>query len=108
MAKSEKLSNFHDYAKHRLGETAYQTLKTEAQVEAEIYRALQQQFATAIQAYMEREQKGFNDLVRELGLSQSQVTKMLKGSGNFTFSTLAHVGAVIKQPLSLQFSQPAS
>ncbi len=93
--KRLKLTDFNEYTRNRLGETEYATLQKEAQLEAMIYRSLQQQFAHAVQTYMQRENKGFNDLVTHFGLSQTQVNKILKGTGNFTLSTLAHVFAVM-------------
>lgn len=87
--------DFNEYAKSRLGEPEYAALKKAAALEASIYRSLQEQFSQAVQNYMQQESKGFNDLVKDFGLSQTQVNKILKGTGNFTFSTLAHVFAVI-------------
>ncbi len=103
MKQKIKLSDFNDYAKNRLGTEDYQALKAEAALEADIYRSLQNQFSHLVQEYMVRENKGFNDVVKEFELSQTQVSKILRGSGNFTFATLAHVFAAMgKMPKLIQ------
>jgi transcriptional regulator with XRE-family HTH domain len=40
---------------------------------------------------MAREEIGFNEMVRRLGISPSLFSKIQRGEGNITLATLAHI-----------------
>ena len=46
---------------------------------------------------MVQEKIGFNELVRRLGSSPAQVSKIQKGEANLTIATLAHIFALLKK-----------
>ncbi len=48
---------------------------------------------------MSEQKIGFNELVKRLGTSPSQIAKIQRGEANVTLATLAHFGSLIgKKP----------
>lgn len=66
-----------------------------AEAEYQILKSLQASVATIVLDYMEANHVGFNELVRRLRTSPSQVSKILKGEGNLTFDSLAKLFALM-------------
>ena len=46
---------------------------------------------------MSEKEIGFNDLVRKLGKSPSQVSKIIKGEANITLATVAQLFAMMRR-----------
>ena len=61
---------------------------------------MQKNVADAIAEYMLDQCIGFNELVRRLDFSPSQVAKIQRGEANLTLTSIAHISALIgKYPL---------
>lgn len=95
------LLDFKKYAKKRLGEKEYREIEKQAELEVKIYKSLQAQVSHEIKKYMETKDKEPVDLADEFGLSPGKVSKMVKGTGNFDFATIAHVFAQMGKNVSL-------
>ena len=54
---------------------------------------LQHDISKAVIDYMAKNNVGFNDLVRKLGKSPTQVSKIIKGEANLTLATIAQLYA---------------
>ena len=77
-------------------------LKKEAQLEAKILKTMHQLVQSSVDAYIEEQKVGFNELVKILDLSPTYVSKMKKGQANLTFGTFAHVMAKLgKDPFEV-------
>ncbi len=70
-------------------------------VENQIAMKMQKDVAAAIAAYMDKHNIGFNEFARRLGTSATQMQKIQKGSANLTFTSLAHIAAVMKKKVKL-------
>ncbi len=46
---------------------------------------------------MTEEKIGFNEAVRRLHMTPSQVAKIQKGEANLTLASIAHIGALLKK-----------
>jgi len=49
----------------------------------------------AIIKYMSEKNIGFNEMVRKLGKSPTQVSKIIKGEANLTLATIAQLFAIM-------------
>ncbi len=92
-----KVKNFNDYLKTRLNDTEIAEIEAQAEREFQALKALQQGVAQAINAYMKKENIGFNDMVRKLDISPSKLSKIQKGEANLTLASIAHIAALLKQ-----------
>jgi len=90
-----KTKNFKTYLESRLSEQEISDIENEARIEFEALKALQQDVSNTINEYMLEKNHGFNDFVREMGKSPSQVSKIMKGEANITLGTLAQIYAVM-------------
>ena len=52
---------------------------------------------------MAKEHIGFNELVRRLGVSPTQVKKIQNGGSNLTLASIAHISAFLKRRPKLVF-----
>jgi hypothetical protein len=66
-------------------------IRAAAQEEFAQLQALQEDVTRIIAQYMAREKIGFNEMVRRLGISPSQFSRIQRGDGNITLATLAHI-----------------
>lgn len=92
---------FKMHAEKLLGAETVKNLEAQAALEAENYLKLNQSISSTLQEYMQKNNFGFNDVSKEFGLSPTQVNKLLKGQGNFTLSTVAHVYSQMGKKLVL-------
>jgi DNA-binding Xre family transcriptional regulator len=98
-----KTKNFKDYLKNRLHKKEIQEIEESAMLEVEAIRTLQKDISKSIDKYMSEENIGFNELVRRLGISASQASKMQKGQANLTLLSIAHLSALIKKRPRIKF-----
>ena len=88
-----KTKSFKEYLEKRLSKHEITEIEQAARVEYESLKQLQQDIATAVSEYMEKNGIGFNDLVRKMGKSPAQVSKIIKGEANLTLATVAQLYA---------------
>ncbi len=94
-----KTKNFREYLQERFDEKTIQEIEAQADIEAENLKNLQEEVSKAVAAYMSEQKIGFNELVKRLGTSPSQIAKIQRGEANVTLATLAHFGSLIgKKP----------
>lgn len=91
-----------DYLKTRLSKLEVRNIERDAKLEYDIICNLQQNVIDALSAYMEEQQLGFNDVVKGLGKSPAQLSKILKGKGNMTITTIAQIYAFMGKKVFLQ------
>lgn len=91
-----KAKSFHQYLEKRLNKAEINEIEKMAQLEAEYLRALQEDVSKAVAKYMAQESIGFNELVRRLDVSPTQVSKIQSGEANLTLATIAHIFALLK------------
>ena len=88
-----KTKNFDTYLESRLSKQKIKQIERDAKMEYETMLALKEDIASAINNYMKSIKLGFNDVVERLGKSPSQVSRIIKGEGNLTLSTIAPIYA---------------
>ncbi len=93
MRQAMKTKNFDTYLESRLSKQKIKQIERDAKMEYETMIALKKDISSAINNYMESNQLGFNDVVERLGKSPSQVSRIIKGEGNLTLSTIAQIYA---------------
>lgn len=98
-----KLKRYKDYLYQRLDAKEIAELEKMAELEFQALQSLQNDVAKAISHYMTEKNIGFNDLVRKLGMSASQVIKIQKGTANLTLASLAHIAALLKKKPHIVF-----
>ena len=99
-----KLINFKDHLKKRLDSHEIKSLERQAEIEYESLKILQHDVAAAIAEYMEENGIGFNELVKNLGISPTQGAKIRKGEANLTFSSLAHIAGYLQKKPHIVFN----
>src|ERR1700722_5438747 len=92
-----KTASFRDYLKKRLNKEEIQEIRQQVDSEFEALKGLQKNVSLALTDYMEKEKIGFNELVRRLGISPTQLTKIQKCQANLTLATLAHISALLRK-----------
>lgn len=92
-----KVKSFSTYLAKRLNPNEIAEVERAAQLEHQVFKALQQDITTALAQYMEQEQVGFNELVRRLGKSPTQVSKILQGKSNLTLASIAQIYALMNK-----------
>jgi transcriptional regulator with XRE-family HTH domain len=92
-----KLKNFDDYLKKRLDPQEIAEIESQAEMELESLKSLQNAVSQVVSEYMVERDVGFNELVRRLDVSPTQVAKIQKGEANLTLSSLAHLAALINK-----------
>jgi len=98
-----KLKNFDDYLKTRLEPKEIFKIKKQAKAEFESLKNLQKDIAMAIIEYKTKENISFNELVRRLGTSATQLEKIRNGEANLTLSSLAHISALLNKKPHIVF-----
>jgi antitoxin component HigA of HigAB toxin-antitoxin module len=88
-----KTKNFKTYLEKRVNTAEINAIEKAAQIEFDIYHSLQNDVSKAIQHYMSEHDLGFNDLVRQLGKSPTQLSKIIKNEANLTLATIAKLYA---------------
>lgn len=90
-----KTKSFKSYLERRLNRDEITEIKKQAQLEVRILRSLQGLVSKTVDDYTKQHKIGFNELVRILGSSPSQVVKIRQGKANLTLSSLAHLLALM-------------
>lgn len=98
-----KVKDFKTYLRTRLDENELAHIEVAAQLEAEAFRALQEDIAKAVVNYMAESNIGFNELVKRLGKSPTQVSKIIKGEANLTLATVAQLFAMMNRKPHLAY-----
>lgn len=98
-----KLKNFNTYLEKRLDPTEIAHIKQQAKLELRALKSLQNDVCEIVTHYLADENIGFNELVRRLGMSASQVSKIQKGEANLTLATLAHIAALLNKKPHIVF-----
>ena len=92
-----KTKSFQMYLRKRLDKKEIAEIEEQAKLEKEALQRLQDDISKAVADYMTKEDIGFNELVRRLGASPAQVSKIQKGEANLTIASLAHIFALLKK-----------
>ena len=100
-----KLKNFDDYLKTRLTKKEIAEIEKQAQREKKLLETWQANISQSIHDYMEQKNIGFNDLVRMLNVSPTQVAKIQKGQANLTLATMAHIFSTLNQQPQFVFKK---
>lgn len=100
-----KLKNFQDLIETRLTDDEIAEIEQQAELEARALRSLQEGVKKAINDYMEKNNIGFNEMVRRLHSNPTQVAKIQRGQANLTLASLAHISALLGQEPSLSFKK---
>ena len=90
-----QIKSFKSYLDKRLDKKEIIALEQAAQMELESLQMLQKDVSNAMSQYMSDNDVGFNELVRRLGKSPSQVSKIMKGEANLTIATIAQLYALM-------------
>lgn len=90
-----KVKKFKDYLEERLSKKEIAQIEEAAQIEFEGLQMLQTDISKAVTNYMKKNNIGFNELVRLLGKSPSQVSKIIKGEANLTLASVAQIYALM-------------
>jgi len=98
-----KLKKFDEYLEKRLDPKEIAEIEKQAAAEYESLKALQEDVANIVSAYMEEKHLGFNGLVRKLDASPAHVSKIQKGEANLTLASLAHLAALMNKKPHITF-----
>lgn len=90
-----KVKSFKKYLDERLDPEEIDEIEAAAKLEAESLKVLQQDISMAVINYMSNNGIGFNEFVRRLGKSPTQVSKIIKGEANLTLATIAQIYALM-------------
>ncbi len=90
-----KVKSFREYLNKRLDKKEIASLEKAARMEYETLKMLQRDVSKALSTYMAEQNMGFNDVVKGLGKSPSQISKIIKGNANLTLATVAQLYAFI-------------
>ncbi len=94
-----KTKSFQKYLEQRLNKDEIAEIEEQAKLEVKILTSIQQLISSAMEEYMEKNNIGFNELVRRLDSSPAHVAKIRRGEANLTLSSLAHLFAALgKEP----------
>jgi DNA-binding Xre family transcriptional regulator len=97
-----KTKSFQEYLEKRLNKKEIAEIEEQARLEAKILRSIQRFITEAVDEYMQKNEIGFNELVRRLDASPSHVAKIQRGEANLTISSLAHICALLgKEPMDV-------
>lgn len=90
-----KTKSLNAYLAKRLSKEEIAEIEKAAEIEHESLKMLQQDISKAVIDYMAKNNIGFNDFVRKLGKSPTQVSKIIKGEANLTLATIAQLYAIM-------------
>ena len=90
-----KVKSFKEHLEKRLNKKDIADIEAAAQIEFEAIKMLQNDISTSIIHYMADNNIGFNDLVKKMGKSPTQVSKIIKGEANLTLATIAQLYAIM-------------
>lgn len=98
-----KTRNFQKYLEKRLNKKELIDIEKQAEFEYKALKNLQKELASAVMNYMRDEEIGFNEMVRRLGISPTQVKKIQNGQANVTLATLALIATLLKKQPHILF-----
>ena len=98
-----KRRSFQEYLEKRLNKDEIAEIKAQALREKNALQAMQEEVVSALENYMEKNDIGFNELVRRLDSTPTHVAKIRRGEANLTLASLAHLFALIDQEPHLIF-----
>jgi hypothetical protein len=94
-----KTKSFYDYIKTRFSDEKIAEIERRAQLEVDMLNFFQRMMSKSMEDYMKKNKIGFNEVVRRLASSPSQVAKIQRGEANLTIASLAHFLALMgKEP----------
>lgn len=100
-----KLKNFRDLIEKRFTKDEIAIIEQQAKLEVKALRSLQESVKQVINDYMEKNEVGFNEVVRRLNSNATQVSKIQRGKANLTLASLAHISALLGQEPVLTFKK---
>lgn len=100
-----KLKNFRDLIEKRFTKDEIAIIEKQAKLEVKALRSLQESVKQVIDEYMEKNDVGFNEVVRRLNSNATQVSKIQRGQANLTLASLAHISALLGQEPVLTFKK---
>jgi transcriptional regulator with XRE-family HTH domain len=86
-----KAKSFQQYLEKRLNKAEIAEIEIQAKLEADYLKSLQEDVSKAVAQYMSDEKIGFNELVRRLNITPTQVSNIQSGKANLTLATIAHI-----------------
>lgn len=95
--------NFKTYLDKRLDKKEIAEIERQAENEVRALRDLQDDISKVIAEYMVKNDIGFNEVVRRLDISPTQLTKIQKGEANLTLASIAHISALIGKAPHINF-----
>lgn len=95
--------DFNDYLKKNFSEKEIKQIKERADKKSAQYIEFKNSLAWALKKYMKEKNLGFSEIKKELGTSDSQTSRLLKGETNFTSHTILKVGEVLGKTPRLIF-----
>ncbi len=90
-----KKTNFETYLEKRLNKKEIAEITKQAKLEVALLKSIQNLISESLTDYMEKNNIGFNELVRRLDSSPTHVAKIQRGEANLTLSSLAHLFALM-------------
>lgn len=100
-----KTKSFDKYLEKRLNKVEIAKIETQAKLEKEALASLQKDIAKALDEYMAEEKIGFNELVRRLDISPTQVVKIKNREANLTLASIAHIFALLRKKPHIVFKE---
>lgn len=94
-----KTKSFYDLLEKRLSKEQIAEIEHQAKLEVNMLRSIKRVLSETMDDYMKKNKIGFNEVVRRLSTSPSQVAKIQRGEANLTLSSFAHLLALMgKEP----------
>gem|GEM_PF-568249 len=102
---SAKLKSFDTYIETRLTKKEITLIEKQAKLEKKLFDMWQEAITQTIDSYMKKNNVGFNDLVKILNISPTQISKIQKGQANLTLATMAHIFTTLNEMPQLIFKK---
>lgn len=99
-----KTKKFQEHLEKRLAKNEIAEIEQQAEFEYQALQTLRLFIAKALAEYVLKENIGFNELVRRLGISPTQVAKIQKGEANLTIASMAHIFGLLKKIPKIKFA----
>ena len=99
------LKNFDDYIKTRLCKKEIIDIEKQAKAEIKMFKSWQESIKQTLNDYMKKNNVGFNDLVRILDISPTQIAKIKKGQANLTISSMISIFSALDKEPKLVFKK---
>ena len=90
-----KIKSFKEHLDSRLNQEDIADIELAAEMEYKASQALREDISKAVIDYMAQNNIGFNDLVRKLGKSPAQLSKIIRGEANLTITSIAQIFSII-------------